>query len=90
MDNTHIFALEDSFFVEKKGLVVVGNCLVPEIAFLSNQQLELELPNGEIAATEIIGVDYFTKCFSENQAIGVLITLQQKEQAPLGAKVYLR
>ena len=90
MDNTHIFALEDSFFVEKKGLVVVGNCLVPEIAFLSNQQLELELPNGEIAATEIIGVDYFTKCFAGNQAIGVLITLQQKEQAPLGAKVYLR
>ena len=90
MDNTHIFALEDSFFVGKKGLVLVGNCLVPKIAFLSNQQLELELPNGEIAATEIIGVDYFTKCFAENQAIGVLITLQQKEQAPLGAKVYLR
>ena len=90
MDDTHIFAVEDSFFVEEKGLVLVGNCLVPEITFLSNQQLELELPNGEIAATKIIGVDYFTKCFAENQAIGVLITLQQKEQAPLGAKVYLR
>ncbi|WP_321346227.1 hypothetical protein [Halopseudomonas oceani] len=48
------------------------------------------MPNGEIAATEIIGFDYFTKCFAENQAIGVLITLQQKEQAALGAKVYLR
>ena len=90
MDKTHIFTVEDSFFVEKKGLVLVGNCLVPEITFLSKQQLELELPSGEITAAEMIGVDYFAKCFTENQAIGVLVNLQQKEQASLGAKVYLR
>lgn len=90
MSRTHIFTVEDSFFVEIRGLLLVGNCLVPEVTLLAKQELQLELPNGEVVSTEIIGVDYFTKCFTENQAIGVLVTLQQKEKAPLGTKVYAR
>lgn len=88
MNRVHIFTVEDSFFIEKRGVVLVGNCLVPEINLSPNQRLGLELPNGESAETEIIGVDYFTKCFTEKQAIGVLVALQQKEQAPFGTKVY--
>lgn len=67
----------------------MGNCLVSEVKFLPKQKLELKLPTGEIEITEIIGVDYFTKCFTEKQAIGVLVTLLQKEKAPLGTKAYL-
>jgi translation elongation factor EF-Tu-like GTPase len=90
MNRTHIFTVEDSFHIDKRGLVLVGNCLVPEITLLPKQQLELMLPNGELVATEIVGVDYFTKYFTEKQAMGVLVTLEQKEQAPLGTKVYVQ
>lgn len=86
---THIFTVEDSFYIERRGLVLVGNCLAPEVALLTKQKLELEFPSGEIGSTETIGVDYFTKCFTENQAVGVLVALQEKKEAPLGTKVYV-
>ncbi len=88
MNRKHIFTVEDAFYIEGRGVVLVGNCLVTKALLFPNQKLELVLPSGDLAVTEIIGVDYFTKCFSDNQAMGVLVALQHKEQAPLGTKVY--
>lgn len=90
MERVQITFVADRFSVAGRGIVATGIWLdeaqkIPDAALV-----EVVCPDGTTFRTNLSGVTIFTKCFSENRAIGLLFgSLTDESQLPLGSEVWL-
>lgn len=90
MERVQITVVEDAFSIEERGVVGVGIWLDEAQKIPSNALVEVVCPDGTTFRTNLGGAERFTKCFSENRAIGLLFSgLSDKSQIPLGSEVWL-
>ena len=78
-----LLAVHDSFDVPGRGKVIVGRSEESDAQLLVGQTFLLVLSSGERHSLVALGVEQFTKCFSDATQIGILVGEQLDTSAPL-------
>ena len=78
-----LLAVHDSFDVPERGRVIVGRSEDKDAQLLAGQTFLLVLTNGERHSLTALGVEQFTRCFSDATQLGIVIGEQLHTSAPL-------
>ena len=78
-----LLTVHDSFNVPKRGRVIVGRSEDKDAQLLAGQKFVLVLASGERHSLTALGVEQFTRCFSEATQLGILIGEQLNTSATL-------
>ena len=76
-------AVHDSFDVPGRGLVIVGRGEDQDAQLAAGQAFVLILSNGERHNLSALGVEQFTRCFSDAAQFGILVGEQLSTSASL-------
>lgn len=68
-----LFTVHDSFEVPGRGKVIVARSKDADAKLIIGDSFTLALATGERFAITALGVEQFTKCFSEATQLGILI-----------------
>jgi len=84
-----MFIVEDVFLIEGRGVVVVGHIGHDEAyPFKTGDVVTITRPDGSQVQAHVRGLNDFTRCFTDERAIGVLLGgVLSREEAPVGSKV---
>jgi hypothetical protein len=80
-----LLTVHDSFDVLGKGRVIVARSEEKAVRLLAGQDFVLVLANGERHKLKALGIEQFTRCFSDATQVGILIGEQLNISAPLSA-----
>ena len=78
-----LLAVHDSFDVPGRGRIIVGRTEDNDAQLLVGQSFLLVLSNGERHNLRALGVEQFTRCFSDATQLGILVGEQLDTSAPL-------
>lgn len=63
----------DVFEVPGRGFVLVARTELSKVGFRAGDHFELALPTGQRRTLIALGVERFTKCFTEATTLGILV-----------------
>jgi translation elongation factor EF-Tu-like GTPase len=63
----------DVFDIPGRGVVLIARTELSEVGFRAGDHFELVLPTGKRCTLTALGVERFTKCFTEATTLGVLV-----------------
>ena len=68
----------DVFEIPGRGMVLIARTELNEVGFRAGDHFELALPTGKRCTLTALGVERFTKCFTESTTLGILVGDQLK------------
>jgi hypothetical protein len=63
----------DVFDIPGRGAVLIARSELSEVGFSAGDHFELALPTGKRCTLTALGVERFTKCFTEATTLGILV-----------------
>lgn len=63
----------DAFRIPGRGIVIVARTEMREVGLISGDTFELVLSAGQLRTLKALGVERFTKCFTEATTVGILV-----------------
>jgi hypothetical protein len=78
-----LLTVHDSFDVPERGRVIVGRSEDKDARLVAGQDFLLVLTNGERHKLKALGIEQFTRCYSDATQLGILIGEQLNTSAPL-------
>ena len=83
-----IFEVSDRFFIKGRGTVVTGILQTDRVIKIGTPVVIIRPDNSEIKS-EIRGADFFTRSFTENRTVGILIKDVAKEDVTIGSELFI-
>ena len=68
----------DVFDIPGRGVVLIARTELSEVGFIAGDHFDLVLPTGKRCTLTALGVERFTKCFTEATTLGILVGDQIK------------
>lgn len=65
--------VSDAFEISGRGIVIVARTELHEVRLSTGDDFELVLPTGRRCTLTALGVEQFTKCFTEATTPGILV-----------------
>ena len=83
-----MFIVEDVFLIKDRGVVVVGKVGGDARPFKNGDVVTVTRPDGSRVQARVRGLDEFTRCFTDERTIGVLLgDVHSREEVPAGSVV---
>ncbi|HET7332680.1 hypothetical protein [Dyella sp.] len=81
----------DAFVISGRGIVIVARAELPEARLTAGDHFDLILPTGRRCALTALGVEQFTKCFTEATTLGILVGNQlDTVDGVIGSELWIR